>query len=124
LRLMGLEAIYAKPRLSDPAPGHRVYPYLLRGLTIEKPKACWATDITYIRLRQGFVYPGCDHGLVQPLRAVVGNIDQHGNEFLPDSTGLGIEESEAGNLQLGSRSAVHQPGIHESFVGSRDRRCP
>ena len=46
LRLMGLEAIYAKPRLSDPAPGHRVYPYLLRGLTIEKPNACWATDIT------------------------------------------------------------------------------
>ena len=40
LRLMGLEAIYAKPRLSDPAPGHRVYPYLLRGLAIEKPNAC------------------------------------------------------------------------------------
>jgi len=56
LRLMGLEAIYAKPRLSDPAPGHRIYPYLLRGLTIEKPDVCWATDITYIRLRQGFVY--------------------------------------------------------------------
>jgi putative transposase len=56
LRLMGLEAIYAKPRLSDPAAGHRVYPYLLRGLAIEKPDVCWATDITYIRLRQGFVY--------------------------------------------------------------------
>jgi putative transposase len=56
LRRMGLEAIYAKPRLSDPAPGHRIYPYLLRGLVIEKPNECWATDITYIRLRQGFVY--------------------------------------------------------------------
>jgi putative transposase len=56
LRLMGLEAIYAKPRLSDPALGHRIYPYLLRGLAIEKPDVCWATDITYIRLRQGFVY--------------------------------------------------------------------
>ena len=56
LRLMGLEAIYAKPRLSVPAAGHRIYPYLLRGLAIEKPNTCWATDITYIRLRQGFVY--------------------------------------------------------------------
>lgn len=56
LRLMGLEAIYTKPRLSDPAPGHRIYPYLLRGLAIEKPNVCWSTDITYIRLRQGFVY--------------------------------------------------------------------
>jgi putative transposase len=56
LRLMGLEAIYAKPRLSDPAKGHRIYPYLLRGLAIEKPDVYWATDITYIRLRQGFVY--------------------------------------------------------------------
>ena len=56
LRLMGLEAIYAKPRLSDPAAGQRIYPYLLRGLAIEKPDVCWATDITYIRLRQGFVY--------------------------------------------------------------------
>jgi putative transposase len=56
LRLMDLEAIYAKPRLSDPAAGHRVYPYLLRGLTIEKPNVCWSTDITYIRLRRGFVY--------------------------------------------------------------------
>ena len=49
LRLMGLEAIYAKPRLSDPAPGHHVYPYLLRGLAIDKPNACWATDITYVQ---------------------------------------------------------------------------
>lgn len=56
MRLMGLETIYAKPRLSDPAPGHRIYPYLLRGLAIERPDVCWATDITYIRLRQGFVY--------------------------------------------------------------------
>jgi transposase InsO family protein len=46
MRLMGLEAIYARPRLSDPAPGHRIYPYLLRGLAIEKPDACWATDIS------------------------------------------------------------------------------
>jgi len=56
LRVMGLEAIYAKPRLSIPAPGHRIYPYLLRDVVIDHPDQCWAADITYIRLRGGFVY--------------------------------------------------------------------
>lgn len=57
MRLMGLEAIYPKPRLSRPGGReNRKYPYLLRGLTIERPNHVWATDITYIRLWQGFVY--------------------------------------------------------------------
>ena len=56
LRLLGLEAIYPKPRLSQPQPGHRVYPYRLRGVRIERINQVWSTDITYIRLRQGFVY--------------------------------------------------------------------
>jgi putative transposase len=56
LRLMGLEAIYPKPRLSIPAPGHRIYPYLLRGVAIERPNQVWSTDITYIRMAHGFVY--------------------------------------------------------------------
>jgi putative transposase len=57
LRLMGLEAIYPKPRLSLPGgPEHRVYPYLLRGLRIERPNQVWSADITYIRLSAGFVY--------------------------------------------------------------------
>jgi putative transposase len=57
MRLMGLEAIYPKPRLSRPGGReNRKYPYLLRGLTIERPNHVWAADITYIRLWQGFVY--------------------------------------------------------------------
>jgi putative transposase len=57
LRLMGLEAIYPKPRLSVPGgPEHRIYPYRLRGLRIERPNQVWSADITYIRLSQGFVY--------------------------------------------------------------------
>jgi putative transposase len=56
LRQIGLDAIYAKPRLSVPAPGHRIYPYLLRGLPIVRPNQVWGTDITYIRLRRGFAY--------------------------------------------------------------------
>jgi putative transposase len=56
MRRMGLEAIYPKPRLSNPAPGHRIYPYLLRGVKIGRPDQVWSTDITYIRLRGGFIY--------------------------------------------------------------------
>jgi len=57
LRQMGLEAIYPKPRLSVPGgPEHRVYPYLLRRLRIDRPNQVWSSDITYVRLRQGFAY--------------------------------------------------------------------
>lgn len=56
LRLMGLEAIYPKPKLSTPAQGHRIYPYLLRNVAIVRVNQVWSTDITYIRLRGGFAY--------------------------------------------------------------------
>lgn len=56
LRAMGLQAIYAKPRLSQPAEGHTIYPYLLRGVTVSRNNQVWSTDITYIRLQSGFVY--------------------------------------------------------------------
>ena len=56
MRLMGLEAIYPKPRLSLAGRGHRVFPYLLRGVKIERPDQVWSTDITYIPLTAGFMY--------------------------------------------------------------------
>jgi len=56
LRVMGLEAIYPKPRLSAPAAGHRVYPYLLRGVAVERPGHVWSADITYVPLPAGFMY--------------------------------------------------------------------
>ena len=55
MRVMGLEAVGPKPRLSRPHPEHRVYPYLLRDVAIERVNQVWSTDITYIRLRSGFV---------------------------------------------------------------------
>jgi len=56
MRLMGIEAIYQKPNTSRPHPEHKVYPYLLRGLLIERPNHVWCADITYIPLAKGFVY--------------------------------------------------------------------
>jgi putative transposase len=56
LRRMGLQAIYPKPHLSQGGPEHRIYPYLLDGLAIRRPNQVWGTDITYIRLRHGFVF--------------------------------------------------------------------
>ena len=56
MRLMGLEAVGPKPRLSEAHPGHRVYPYLLRNVPIVRVDQVWSTDITYVRLRHGFVY--------------------------------------------------------------------
>ena len=53
---MGLEAIYAKPRTSQSHPGHHKYPYLLRGISITRPNMVWATDITYIRMPNGWIY--------------------------------------------------------------------
>jgi len=56
MALMGIEAVYPKPRLSQPGEGHRIYPYLLRGMEVERVNQVWSTDITYIRMAQGFVY--------------------------------------------------------------------
>jgi putative transposase len=56
MAVMGLEAVYPKPRLSKPNPGHRVYPYLLRGVTIERADQVWSTDITYVPMPAGFMY--------------------------------------------------------------------
>jgi putative transposase len=56
MRLMGIEALGPKPRTSNPAPGHKIYPYLLRNMTIERPNQVWAADITYIPIGRGFLY--------------------------------------------------------------------
>ena len=56
MRQMGIEAIYTKPHLSQPLAGHKIYPYLLRGVKIERVNHVWSADITYVRLQQGFIY--------------------------------------------------------------------
>jgi putative transposase len=56
MQVMGLKAIYRRPRTSAPAPGHRTYPYLLGGMEITRPDQVWAADITYIPMARGFLY--------------------------------------------------------------------
>ena len=56
MKRMGIEALYRRPNTSKPAPGHTIFPYLLRKLTVTRPNQVWATDITYIPMARGFVY--------------------------------------------------------------------
>ena len=56
MRKMGIEALYRRPNTSKPAPGHKVYPYLLRNLPVTRSNQAWAMDITYIPMARGFVY--------------------------------------------------------------------
>jgi putative transposase len=56
MKTMGLETLYRRPRTSQPAPGHKIHPYLLRGLEINRPNQVWASDITYLPMSKGFLY--------------------------------------------------------------------
>jgi putative transposase len=56
MRRMGIEALYRRPRTTKPEPGHKIYPYLLRGTEVVRPNQVWAMDITYIPMARGFVY--------------------------------------------------------------------
>jgi putative transposase len=56
MKRMGIQAIYRRPNTSKPAPGHKIYPYLLRDVAVERPNQAWAMDITYIPMARGFVY--------------------------------------------------------------------
>ena len=56
MKKMGVEAIYRRPNTSKPAPGHKIYPYLLRNLAVTRPNQVWASDITYVPMARGFVY--------------------------------------------------------------------
>jgi putative transposase len=56
MKRMGIEAVYRRPNTSKPAPGHEIYPYLLRDLPVTRPDQVWAMDITYVPMARGFVY--------------------------------------------------------------------
>jgi len=67
MQFMGLQAVYPKPKTTVPDKENKIYPYLLRDLAICRPNHVWASDITYIRMHQGFMYLVAVNGLVFPL---------------------------------------------------------
>ena len=70
MRRMGIAALYRRPNMSKPAPGHRIYPYLLRGLAVERANQVWAMDITYIPMARGFVYRGGRANSDRPISGI------------------------------------------------------
>ena len=122
MRRMGIETLYRKPNTSKPAPGHRIYPYLLRGLSITRPNQVWAMDITYIPMARGFVY----------LAAVVDWFSRRvlawrlsitmDTSLLHRGAGRGSEPvRQAGDLQHRSGQSVHQRSLHRA---AQRRRHP
>jgi putative transposase len=99
MRKMGLESLAPKPNTSRPAPEHRVYPYLLRGLEIERPDQVWCADITYLPLAHGFVY----------LTAVM---DWHSRYVLSWEVSVSLEE---GFCVSALESALRLHGCPEIF---------
>ena len=80
MKRMGIEALYRRPNTSKPAPGHKIYPYLLRGLKVViRSNQVWAMDITYIPMARGFVYLAAVDRLVQPPGSGLAALDHHGS---------------------------------------------
>jgi putative transposase len=122
MRRLRIKALYTKPSTSKPAPGHMIYPYLLRGLTIDRPNQVWAMDITYIPMARGFVY----------LAAI---IDWFSRRVLSWRLSITLETEvsrrgsggsaraarQARDLQYGPGLTVHQPRLHQRVAGGGDR---
>ena len=109
MKRMGIEALYRRPSTSKPAPGHKIYPYLLRKLAVTRPDQVWAMDITYIPMARGFVY----------LAAVV---DWFSRRVLAWRLSITMEAAfcvEA--LQHRSGQSVHQCRVHRRTARQGDR---
>ena len=120
MQLIGLEAIYRRPNTSKPNPGHKVYPYLLRGLEINRVNQVWATDITYIPMARGFLY-------------LVAIMDWHNSRYVlawrlsntleVDFCVAALEEAlskgRPTDLQHRPGQPVHQRGLHQHAAGAR-----
>ncbi|VFU10929.1 transposase [Methylocella tundrae] len=106
MKRMGIEAIYRRPNTSKPAPGHKIYPYLLRGLKVDRPNQAWAMDITYISMARGFVY----------LAAVV---DWFSRRVLSHRVSITIEADFCVEAVEEALAKYGKPGIFNTDQGSQ-----
>jgi hypothetical protein len=119
MRKMGIAALGPKPRTTRPQPGHKIFPYLLRNLTIDRPNQVWAADITYIPIGRGFLYRR-DHRLGVARGAGVAAVQHHGWCVLRGGTPGGVGASwQARHLQYRPGQPVHQPGFHRPAAERR-----
>ena len=112
MRRMGIEAIYRRPNTSKATPGNKIFPYLLRGVTVDRTNEVWAMDITYIPMARGFVYLVAVIDWVQPSGSGVAGVDRHGGRLLSRSRRGGDRHGRhAGHLQhrRGHRSSPAWP---------------
>ncbi len=122
MRRMAIEAVYRRPHTSKPADGHKVFPYLLRGMAIERPNQAWAMDITYIPMAHGFVYLAAvmdwfSRRVLAWRVSITMEVD-----FCLDAVDEALaRHGRPENLQHRPGEPVHQRGVHRIAVGQRDQ---
>ena len=113
LRFMGLSAIYRKPKTSKPHPAHKIYPYLLRDLRIDRPNHVWCADITYIPNATRLPVSGGDHGLGDPYSPLLAPVEHPGQRFLCGGPGGGSGQVRyARDLQYRPGLSIYQRRLH------------
>ena len=114
-----MEALYPKPKLSQPGEEHKIYPYLLKDVEVTRVNQVWSTDITYIRMAGGFVLLGGGYGLVQPVCAELVGVGDDGGRFLYRGIEAGVSvggSQEIFNTDQGSQFTS------EEFTGELNTR--
>ena len=122
MQRMGIEALYRRPRTTKPEPGHKIYPYLLRGMEVTRPNQVWAMDITYIPMARGFVYLAVVldwfSRRVLSWRLSITMEAAFCVETLEDAL---AQSRQAGHLQHRPGLAVHRLGLHRR--ARQQRHC-
>ena len=126
MKKMAIEAIYRRPNTSKPAPGHKIYPYLLRKLAIVRPNQVWATDISYIPMAKGFVsirrdpgHPGC-LAPASPVQDQLGMVGGIRSEWVGSIVGIRSSRSSRANR---SRNRLSWTGRGLNRVRSSPSAC-